>query len=243
MPRSQNIKFGLLFDKTYSPASSHSSMRIERPRLSRTGLPVFAAAMSNWKVLGVARADLENIAIFGDEFGVGFRKQFGNHVQPSFTTGFGQKFQPLFAEALEFVGRSARLESAAAQDRRAGFRHGMSGGHQLNFIFNRARPGHDLKFFAADDLFTNFDGGSDFVSFAADEFVFLLHGHDALDLRPRAEDFEGCVRAFVADRADDRAFDAAHDVRAVAELFDLLKDFVLVFFRDIRLQDNNHNSR
>ena len=32
-------------------------------------------------------------------------------------------------------------------------------------------------------------------------------------------------------------------VRAVAELFDLFKNLVLLFLRDIRLQDNNHNSR
>ena len=72
-----------------------------------------------------------------------------------------------------------------------------------------------------------------FVRFAADEFVTLLHRHDALDLRPGVERLEVLVGAFVANRADDRALDAAHDVRLVAELFDFLQHGEFLFFRDI----------
>ena len=48
------------------------------------------------------------------------------------------------------------------------------------------------------------------------------------------------VGVLVADRADDGAGDAAHDVRAVAELLDFLEDGGLFLLRDVRFQDNDH---
>ena len=54
------------------------------------------------------------------------------------------------------------------------------------------------------------------------------------------ERFEVLMRAFVANRADDRALDAAHDVRFVAELFDFLEHGGFVFFRNVRFKNNDH---
>ena len=54
---------------------------MDNPRLSRMGLPVFAAAISSWKFWRIARADLDDVGIFGDHIGVGFGKQFGDDGQ------------------------------------------------------------------------------------------------------------------------------------------------------------------
>jgi hypothetical protein len=82
-----------------------------------------------------------------------------------------------------------------------------------------------VELIAADDVFTDPDGGIGRVRFAADELVTFLDGHDTLDrLRELpGERLEIRVREFVADGADDGARDAAHDVRRVAELADFLQ--------------------
>ena len=62
----------------------------------------------------------------------------------------GQQLQALRAQALEFVRRGARLESAAAQDGRAGFLDRLGRGHELLLTLDRAGAGHDLEFLPAD---------------------------------------------------------------------------------------------
>jgi len=46
---------------------------------------------------------------------------------------------------------------------------------------------------------------------------------------------------FVADSADDGAGDAAHDVRTIAALADLLENGGLLFSGDTGFKDNNHS--
>src|ERR1043166_4158828 len=100
-----------------------------------------------------------------------------------------------------------------------------------------------MKFPAANSVFANADGRILRMRFTADELVALLHRHDALDdlRKHRAERFERPVRQLVTDRADDNAGDAAHDVRFVTPLADLLQDCGLLFFRDAGLKDYDHD--
>src|SRR5262249_2725507 len=100
-----------------------------------------------------------------------------------------------------------------------------------------------MKFRAADSVFTNTDGRVLLMRFTADQLVTSLHRHDALDdlRKRRAECFQGLVRQFVADGANDDAGDAAHDVRLVAALANLPQDRALLILRDTGLKDNNHD--
>ena len=119
-------------------------------------------------------------------------------ARPVSRRALASSFKPFEPEALEFVRRGARLEGAAAQDGGAGGFDRMGGGEQLLLALDRARSGHDLQLFAADQVAPHIDGGIGRVRLAADEFVALLHRHDALDLRASCSAgfpaSDGCVR-------------------------------------------------
>jgi hypothetical protein len=182
------------------------------------------------------------MSVYSATIGVVFGKQFGDDGQTGFLACLRQQLQPLLAESLEFVGRRARLERAAAQEGRPGGLHGLGGGQQLFLAFDRARPGHDVELFAADDVFADADGGIGRMRLAADELVTLLDGHDALNGLGKLRDqrFEVGVGEFVADGADDGARHAAHDVGGVAEFADFLEDGLFLFSRNPGFEHDDH---
>ncbi len=63
---------------------------------------------------------------------------------------FRQDFQPFFAEPLETVRGSARLEGPAAKHLRPSGANAGGGGKGLLAAFDRARPGNNGKFAPAD---------------------------------------------------------------------------------------------
>ena len=99
-----------------------------------------------------------------------------------------------------------------------------------------------MELLAADDVVADLDGGILRVGFAADEFVALLDGGDALDdvRKNHGERFERLMGELVADGADDDAGDAAHDVRAVTAVADFLEDGLFLGFGDAGFKDDNH---
>ena len=108
---------------TYSADSSHSWIVVAMPRLSSTGLRVSADAPQQREVLHVARADLKDVGVLGDELDLVGSITSVIDREPGFPPGLGQQLQPLVLEPLERVGRGARLEGAAAQHARAGRLH------------------------------------------------------------------------------------------------------------------------
>ena len=91
------------------------------------GLPVFARCDEELEVLRVAGADLQDVRVLGDVLDVLLAEQLGDDLQArSPSSRIASRAQPFLAEALEFVGRSARLVGAAAQDGRAGGFHGVA---------------------------------------------------------------------------------------------------------------------
>src|SRR5206468_4630792 len=102
---------------------------------------------------------------------------------------------------------------------------------------------HHLKFFSADDRTAHIDCGITGMRFAADELVALLDRHDALDLRPGGERLEALMRALVADRANDRALDSAHDMRLVSQLLDFFEHGGLLLLRDIWFENDDHKTK
>ena len=107
----------------------------------------------------------------------------------------------------------------------------MGRGQELFFTLHGAGAGHDLHFFTANQMTAHIDAGVGRVGFAADQLVPLLDRHDALnDLgKVAGQAFEGLMRQFVADGADDGAGHSAHDVGFVTEPFYLLQDSRFVF--------------
>src|ERR1041385_3468820 len=100
-----------------------------------------------------------------------------------------------------------------------------------------------MKFFTADGMSPNIDGGIAGMGFTADKFGALLHRHDALDLRPRHPCSQGLVGALVTNGPDDGAFDPAHDMGFVSQLPYFPKHRGFVFGRNPGFENDDHNSR
>ena len=151
MPRSHRITSVLPPARTYSADSSHSSIVAEMPRFSSTGLRVATELAQQREVLHVARADLEDVAVLRDHRSIWLMSITSDtSLRSCWSAPVAQHLQPVFAQALEAVGRAARLEGAAAQDLRAGALHGRGRRVHLLVCLGRARAGHDDHLVAAD---------------------------------------------------------------------------------------------
>ncbi len=94
-------------------------------------------------ILHVAGADLQDVGVGGHRVHEIRMHDLGDRGQAVAPAGFGQKHQTLLAQALEAVGRGARLVGAAAQDPAAA--GGDLAGARLDLlgILHRAGAGHD----------------------------------------------------------------------------------------------------
>ena len=186
----------------------HGQAAFEQDRLSGS-----SGGNQKLKVLGVARADLNDVRVFGHKFGMRFGEQFGNDGEAGFAARFGQELQSLGTQPLKFAGGGSWLERSATQDGGPGFLHGFGCGQELRFALDGTRPGHDVKFAAPDHgAVGQVDGGIGLVGLAANQFMAFLDRHHLLHLRPDGKCFEGMMRPFVADGTDNRPFDPAHDM-------------------------------
>jgi len=70
--------------------------------------------------------------------------------QPDFLPAIAQDAQAVFAEALEVVGRCARLERAAAQDVRSGVPRGDRRFEEALLLLDGARSRNNRQLVAAD---------------------------------------------------------------------------------------------
>ena len=163
-------------------------MVLLRPRFSSTGSAAFAQRFQQHEILHVARADLHHVGIVRDQIDVAIAHHFGDDRQAGGFLGLLQQLQAFFFHALEIVGRSARLEGAAAQELGAGFGDRFGGAHDLVFAFDGARPGDDDEFVAANFRAVHLDARFALAKFLADELVGRGDAHDVFDLR---HDFDG----------------------------------------------------
>ena len=84
-------------------------------------MPVLADLLEQGEVLHVAGADLEDVGVLGDQLDVARVHDLGDDGQArGLARASASSLQPLLPEPLERVRGGARLERAAAQDRRAG---------------------------------------------------------------------------------------------------------------------------
>ena len=73
------------------------------------------------KILHVARADLDAVAVFFDQIDAALVHRFGHDVQTELIAHLSQDLQAVFAFALKIIRRSARFKSAAAKKFGAAF--------------------------------------------------------------------------------------------------------------------------
>ena len=107
----------------------------------------------------------------------------GDHRHAGPLARLGEVAQALDAQALEAVRAGARLERAAADDRRAVGGDVVDRLHQLVAALDRARPGHDRQRPVADDGVERPGSRCLGVELARDELVRLGDRGDPLDPR------------------------------------------------------------
>ncbi len=151
MPRSHRITLGLPSAMMYSAAESSSSIEAAMPRLSRTGRSQRPTAAQQVEVLHVAGADLEQVDRGRHPLDLVDAHHLADHRQPAGAAGLGQQPDALPAQALEGVGRGARLERAAAQHDPAGRGDRLGGGQDLLARLDAARPADHHEVAVADD--------------------------------------------------------------------------------------------
>ena len=134
----------------YSAAISSSSSVEDSPRLSSAGRPGAADLGQQRVVLHVARADLHDVGDLQHGVDVAHVHQLGDDRQAGLRLRLGEQPQALLAEALEGVGRRARLVGAAAQQRGAGVAHDARGLQRLLARLHGAGTGDQREVVPAD---------------------------------------------------------------------------------------------
>ena len=117
--------------------------------LQQHGAAAFAERLEQREVLHVARADLQNVGVLGDQVDVAVAHDFGDDAESGGFAGLVEQLEAFDFEALEIVGRSARFEGSSAKEFRAGAGHDFCRFQNLALAFDRAGTGHDHEFAAA----------------------------------------------------------------------------------------------
>ena len=147
--------------------------------------------------------------------------------------------RPFSAEALEGVGRGARLEGAAAQHRGAGRFGGHGGREDLVRRLHRAGAGDEGEVAAADLAAAHVDDRVGRPELAAHQLVRLEDGDHPIDAGERLDGQGGQLLA-VADGADDGDPLALRHVRLGADLLDAVDDVVDLLCSRALAHDDHH---
>ena len=171
---------------------------LEQDRLIR-----LAQLLEQLKVLHVARADLEAVALVHEQVDVCGISDFSDNRHPGYLVRLVQQFEALGLKALEGVRGRTGLPCAAAQDCRAVRLHMFGNVDDLLLALDRAGAGHHDQLFAAhDNARRDFDLRVVRMELAVCQLERLLYLEDVFDLRV-AQQRVLVDRAGVADQADD----------------------------------------
>jgi hypothetical protein len=85
------------------------------PALEEHGPRLLSGRLEQSKILHIARSDLKNIGVAGDQLDILWSHNLGHDWQPGLTPGLRQQFQPLSAEPLEAIGGGPGLKCATSQ--------------------------------------------------------------------------------------------------------------------------------
>ena len=193
--------------------------------LEHDGALHLADGMQQSEVLHVARADLQNVGVFGDHRQGLDGHDLGDDGQAGDFACFGQVFKTLETQALEAVWAGARLEGAAAQHLCAGGLDGLGGLDEFVAILDAARTGHDDDLFTADAKLpvADLDDGIVGTRGAAGELVRLLDANGVLHAVHGGEGLAADLGQ-VADQGDDGTVLAVDGMGAHAHALGLADD-------------------
>ncbi len=217
------------------------------PLLDGRGQPAFqhhrfaelADALEEREVLHVARTDLEDVGIFGDEWERLGVLHFGDDGHVRGVARFGEDLEPFFFQPLEIVGAGARLESAAAKHVRAVLANVLGRRHHLLARLDRAGTGHHAEGATADLHAAHFDDRGVGFDLAADELVRLRDGHGVGHAVEPGEE-RRVERPAVARHADGGALGARHLVGNVTELADAVGNGADLIRRCVLVHCDDH---
>src|SRR5205823_3106383 len=104
-----------------------------------------ASSFQKRKVLHVASADLNHIAVLFDELDMRFLDGFSHNLQAELLSNGYHDFPAFFAEPLEHVRRRSRFPYAAAEKSRTTLVHDLRYRECLLATLNRARSSDDCQ--------------------------------------------------------------------------------------------------
>src|ERR1051326_2844691 len=133
--------------------------RRREPAFQQDGDARFAGASQQGKVLHVARADLDDVAVAFDEIDARFVECFSDDLQAVSFADVGEYFESFFAETLESVRRRSWLERAATKETSAAATHCFGDSERLRATLDRAPAGDDREIVAADGRVADADDG------------------------------------------------------------------------------------
>src|SRR5208282_5402670 len=192
------------------------------------------------EVLHVARPHLKDVDIRQHQLDLRDLHHFADDEQLKTITRFAQQFQAVSAESLKRIGRGAGLEGAAAENARSRVGDQSGDSEQLLAGFDRAGPGHDDDFLAADfNPVRKLDYGTFGAKIAAGQFVGRS---DAVNcLHPRHHfDFAGVEIMRNADAAENGLALSSGAVDFKAELDQLIDHVLDLIFTGRILHCDNH---
>ena len=191
-------------------------------------------------VLHVARADLEDVGVLGDDVDLVRLHHLGDHRQAGLLARLLEVAQRFDAQPLEGIRARARLERPTAQDRRALGRDGLRRLEELVAALDRTRPGHHRQRPVADHRVADADHGVLGVELPRRQLERPADRRHRLDpgQRRQATGQDLLLHPDLADDRDDDALRAGMVVRGHAFRQDLALDA-----EDLRLAraDDHHD--
>ena len=138
-------------------AFRHDVLSRKQPLVQRSRKPAFeqhgqmrlARAAQQRKVLHVARANLNHVAVSLNHVDAGFIQRLRNYLQTISLANIRQDFQTFLTETLKRIRRSPRLECATAEKARAAAAYGFRNRKCLRATFYCAWSSHDGQLIAA----------------------------------------------------------------------------------------------
>ena len=207
---------------------------LEQHRLAQA-----ADLLEHFKVLHVARADLQDVHIFkqGDLGGV---HDLADDGQARQLLGLEQQLDAVAMEALEGIGGGAGLEGAAAQDGGARGLDGLGHGADLLLALHRAGARHHGEMAAADLHAAHVHHGVLGVELAVGVFKGLLDALHVLHDIQGAHHIHIHLRG-VAHQADDGLLGAYGDMGLHAQGFQPGREVFQLFGVGIFFQQYYHD--
>ena len=175
-------------------------------------------------VLHVARTDLYDVGILGDQLDTLRIESLCHHRQTRRLTGHRQKLQASLAQSLKGIRRCARLEGASTQDRCTRRLQVFRNAEYLLLALHRAGAGHEDHIRSTDHRVVLEPDERRFIAPFTADLLVGLGDRDDVEYSWQRDEARGVHVAIVADQANGDALLARHGTPLVPHLFDGAND-------------------